>query len=143
MPSYENSKIYKIEPIVPHEPNEIYIGSTTVESLCRRLAKHRNSYENFKQGMSCVTVYRLFEKYGAENCEIELLENVNARNRDELNCREGYYIRNTQNINKLIAGRTPEEFRRDNVEYERERSKRYRLENATKEQERKRIYICK
>ena len=40
---YSKGKIYKIEPIVEHEPTEIYIGSTTKEYLSQRMVTHKGT----------------------------------------------------------------------------------------------------
>jgi hypothetical protein len=102
MVNYGNSKIYKIEPRAEHEPNEIYIGSTTKQYLSQRMDTHRNNYKSYKEGKSNFTTsFKLFDKYGLGNCDILLLENVNATNKDELRTREAYYIRNLECVNKI------------------------------------------
>ena len=140
MPSYNSSKIYRIEPTVPHDDNEIYIGSTTAERLCQRFAKHKSSYKMFKKGMSRVSVYELFDKYGVDNFEIILIESVNAKSRDELHAREGYYIKNTMNVNKVVAGRTDQQYKKDNKEMIREQDRLYRIRNDEIIKERNKVY---
>ena len=44
---YNQSKIYKIEPITEHEEYEIYIGSTTKKYLSQRFQQHKSSYKAF------------------------------------------------------------------------------------------------
>ena len=81
---YQNGKIYKIEPIVDHEENEVYYGSTT-QLLCKRMDRHRSGYKQWKEGKSrMLTVYNLFEKYGLENCKIYLVENCPCDSKEEL-----------------------------------------------------------
>ena len=110
---YQNSKIYKICDI---NETEIYIGSTH-QSLTRRFSKHKSNYKAWKDGKygknsSCI----LFEKYGIENCKIYLIENYPCNNREELNAREGYHIKLNNCVNKVIAGRTKQQWRQDNPE---------------------------
>ena len=116
---YENSKIYKI---VDNAYTEQYIGSTTV-GLSTRMARHRAKYRCFKRGLkyhgSC---FLLFDKYGLENCKIELIEHYPCKDKDELRKREGYWIENTDCVNKYVAGRTQNEWhilhRKDKQEYD-------------------------
>lgn len=112
---YNNGKIYKIE---SHLGNKIYIGSTTKEYLSQRMAKHRSDYNRWKKGKgSHVTSYKIFDEYGVDNCFITLLESYSCKSRDELNSREGYYIKNMVCINKIIIGRTRKEYREDNKDH--------------------------
>ena len=94
MPDYNNSKIYKIEPVVEHKEGEIYIGSTTKLYLSQRMAGHAYDYRKWKDGSDHkFTCYDLFDKYGIENCKIDLIEYVKATSKDELLSKESYYIR--------------------------------------------------
>ena len=112
MVNYQNSKIYKIEPICEHEENEIYIGSTTKEYLSQRMDKHRSGFKQWKNGKGThVRSYDLFDKYGVENCNILLIENFPCEKVDELRTREGHFIRTLNCVNKLIAGRTTKEYK--------------------------------
>ena len=113
MPNYSNGKIYKIEPTCEHEENEVYIGATTRRLLSQRMALHRNDYKRWKKGNSTARTYsfKLFDKYGVENCEIILIEYVNCKTKDELFERERYHIKETPCINKCVPNRTYTEFR--------------------------------
>ena len=53
--------------------------------------------------------YELFEKYGLENCNIVLIELVNANSKDELLSRESYFIKTLKCINKQVSIQTDEE----------------------------------
>jgi predicted GIY-YIG superfamily endonuclease len=115
MVNYNNGKVYMIQPIMEHEEGEIYIGSTTKQYLSQRMDNHRRRYKFWKNGKGTKFMcFDLFDKYGIENCQILLIENVHANSKDELVSREGYYIRNMKCINKNIAGRTEIEYRKDN-----------------------------
>ena len=70
-------KIYKI---VDNGYNDMYIGSTT-KSLSQRMAQHRY---NYKSQQNNITVYKIFDKYGVENCKIELIEEFYYINREYL-----------------------------------------------------------
>ena len=98
---YNQSKIYKIEPITEHEEHEIYIGSTTKKYLSQRLQQHKSSYKSYLNNKANkYTIYDLFNKYGVENFNIYLLENYNCNDINELRAKEGDYIRKLKCINK-------------------------------------------
>jgi iron only hydrogenase large subunit-like protein len=106
MPDYKNGKIYKIW---SPQGNEIYIGST-IQPLYKRFYHHktvRNSSSKI-----------LFEKY--DDVRIELIECVPCDNKEQLNKKEGEFIRNNNCVNKCIAGRTGKEYREDNKEKRKE-----------------------
>ena len=129
MVNYNNGKIYKIEPI-DGEDGDVYVGSTTKTYLSQRMSEHRNSYNLWKQGKRRkVTSFTLFDKYGVENCQISLLENVNAGSKDELNVRERFHQQNITCVNKVISGRTNKEHYEDNKAHIAETTKAYRENN--------------
>jgi len=108
MPDYKLGKIYMVYPKV-EDPDEgdVYYGSTT-NTLARRMTHHRTT----KRCSSKL----LFDKYGVENCFIELVEEYPCETREQLNKKEGEYIRANKCINKIIAGRTQKEYRIDNFD---------------------------
>ena len=126
MPDYQLSKIYKL---YSNEGPEVYIGPTT-QPLCKRKVEHKSS----KKYSSKI----LFEKY--ENVIIELLEYWPCNTREELNKKEGEYIRITDCINKNIAGRTDKEYYEDNSDKFKEYNKKYEKENADNIKQRKKEY---
>ena len=137
MVNYSNGKIYKIEPNCEHEEEEIYIGSTTKQYLSQRMEKHRSSYKYWKEGKCGKTnSFILFEKYGVENCNIILLEYINAQSKDELTAKEAEYIKNYKCINKLLPFQTNEERKEKN----KDKNKTYRLQNKDKIQKIKKEY---
>ena len=101
---YNNSsRIYKI-----------YIGSTC-QALSQRMAGHMSDYnkylnDNTKSNISSFEIIKLNDAY------ISLIEECNFNNRQQLEKREGEIIKEHINIcvNKLIAGRTRNEWRDDN-----------------------------
>jgi adenylate kinase family enzyme len=130
---YQNGKIYKIIDI---GYNLTYYGSTT-EKLCRRISKHRYLYNNNKNNCK---VIEIFNKYGIENCKIELVENYSCNNKNELEAREGYYIKNNDCVNKRIEGRTRKEWYQDNKDDIRKQKKQYQEANKEKIKEYKKQY---
>ena len=126
---YQNGKIYKIVDI---GYNKCYIGSTT-ESLSMRMTRHRQTYKQFLRGGkgSHIRSYDLFNEYGIENCKIELIEYYKCDTLQELRKREGEHIKNTECINKLVAGRTRKEYYEDN----KDKIKEYRDINKDKTRE--------
>jgi hypothetical protein len=150
---YSQGKIYKIEPTCPHEEWEVYIGSTSIPRLCNRLTQHKAQYKLFnddkitKKSSSCY----LFDKYGVENCQIFLIENVNAKTKDELRAREHFYITNTKCVNANIPlplqgvkCDSMSEWRKIHyVAYKEKKlahQKQYNMENASKISEQQREY---
>jgi len=102
MPDYSKSKIYKL--YCPANPEECYIGSTT-RPLSERMNGHRASYKSINaktKTRACL----LFEKYGVENCKIELIEYYPCNTIEELLKREGHFQFTTLCVNRCIAGRS-------------------------------------
>ena len=148
MNRYENGKIYKV---VDLSYNECYIGSTC-ENLSQRMARHRQEYNRFLEGKRRnITVFQIFDKYGVENCKIELLENYPCNSREELMKKEGENIRNTVCVNRTIPGRTKKEWRKDNPEKTTESSRQASLQRyynnrdeiLEKRQEKVECSVCK
>lgn len=130
MVNYGNGKIYKIEPIVEHPEEDIYIGSTTKKYLSQRMDEHRSGYKKWKQGkINKFMVFNLFDKYGIDNCTILLIESVNANSKDELTAREGHYIKTLKCLNKKIEGRTKKEWYIDNIDKIKKQHKEYQIKN--------------
>ena len=128
MVNYNNGKIYKIEAINGEE-GDIYIGSTTKELLSQRMDTHRSDYKKYLNGKhDNITSFKLFNKYGVENCKIILIELVNVNSKDELLSREAYYIKSLDCVNKCIPLQTTKEWRESNREKVKQYSKKYRKE---------------
>jgi hypothetical protein len=136
MPNYKNGKVYAIR---SYQTEEIYIGSTT-QKLSDRMYGHRG---NFKSKGTCNS--KLILQY--EDAYIELIEEYSCDNKEQLLRKEGEHIRATNCVNKLIAGRTQKEYREENAEQLRKRSKKNyekmtqekRDEKNRKRQERRKI----
>ena len=128
MPDYQQGKIYKI--YNKNNPERCYIGSTT-QCLCERWRSHK---ETFKNNRKYTTAHRLFQDYGLENCIIELIESFPCTTKEELNGREGHWIRTLGSgcVNKMIMGRTRQQYRIDTKEHKREVDRVYREKNKDK-----------
>ena len=114
---YSKGKIYKIEPICEYDEGEIYIGSTTKDYLSQRFVKHRSDYNRWKKDNNkFITSYRIFDKYGIGNCQVVLLELVNANDFNELKAREKHYTKTLKCVNKLIPLRNDNEYYNDTKE---------------------------
>ena len=110
MDKFEQAKIYKIRDI---NSNMCYIGSTCQKYLCKRLGHHKSCFRKYKDEndkSKIMTSFIIFEKYGLNNCIIELVENYPCSDKQELLKREGYYIENTECVNRCVSGRTKQEY---------------------------------
>jgi len=117
MINYENSKIYQLKNTTT---NKIYIGSTT-RDLKTRLREHKSLYTSGKTKKE--KSYLLFND--TDNVIIELLENINCKNKKELHDRELYYIQNLDCINKYCPTRSLSQYYIDNKEKIDNRVKKY------------------
>tara|TARA_R110000823_G_scaffold247928_1_gene371625 strand:+ start:27 stop:677 length:651 start_codon:yes stop_codon:yes gene_type:complete len=135
MPDYKLGKIYMVYPKVDNaDEGDVYYGSTTV-TLARRMTHHRT----VKKCSSKL----LFDKYGVENCFIELVEKYPCDTKDELTKKEGEYIRANKCVNKAIPGRTKKEYYDDNSNKILEKMKQYYIENVDKRLEYRNQYYDK
>ena len=135
MPNYQLSKVYQI---VCLTTGEKYVGSTTQKTLAERLAGHVRDYKRWKNGkQDFVSSYPILER---GNYQIELLETFPCNSKDQLNAREGHYIRTIDCVNKRIAGRTQKEWTEDHKTEIAERHKAYREAHKTEIAERDRAY---
>jgi len=115
MPNYQDSKIYKLV-----GNGKIYVGST-VSALCRRKQQHITDYKRGKNMSSREIVTD-------PNHYIELIEYCPCNTKEELLKRERYYIEQIDCINKIIPGRTKQEY----YEANRDKIKQYQQSNKDK-----------
>lgn len=137
MVNYQEGKVY----MVWYEgKEERYYGSTT-NKLSTRLSQHKSHY---KTGNTKCSLFALFDKYGIELAKIELVEAFPCDNRNELEAREGFHLRNNTHINRCIPGRTKAEsdkaYKEGNKEACKERDKAYYQANKEKLKERRKAY---
>jgi predicted GIY-YIG superfamily endonuclease len=86
MPKYNESKIYIIK---TDQSDKIYVGATT-KRLCQRMAQHRDKHNKFTQHKSEKKDVASELLDYSDVC-IQLLENVEAKNKDELNVKLQQY----------------------------------------------------
>lgn len=144
MADYKHGKIYKI---VSPSTGLTYYGATT-QTLEERFKKHEYNLESKR--------YQSFLVLECGDAEIELVENYPCNSKKELDRREGYYQRNNECVNIIVAGRTTSEYWQDNkekmhkkqkewreanIEYRREYEKNYREKNKEKERARKKKWV--
>jgi hypothetical protein len=77
------------------------------------MAIHKTHYKNYLDESHYCTSFKII-KY--PDAYIELLEQYPCNSREELNRREGSYIRKINCVNKNIAGRTKKQYRIDNAD---------------------------
>jgi len=119
---YKNGKIYKIVDI---GYTKMYIGSTT-QPLYKRFSTHKGDFIRWKNNKrSKNTVYDIFEEFGVDNCKIELIEECPCENKNQLERKEGEHIKNNNCVNKIVAGRTKQEYRETNKDKIAEKAKQY------------------
>ena len=136
---YQNGKIYKI---TGADKSMVYIGST-IDTLTSRMSKHKHKYGLWKDGKNHkTTVYDIFEKFGLDNCKIELVEEmVGCESRKELERREGVIIKSTPNcVNKIVAGRTRDEYIAEKSDDIRKNKAEYRETNRELLREKQKQY---
>ena len=102
MVNYQEGKVYMVW---FEGEDKRYYGSTTT-TLTKRLSQHKKNYKSQKAKCS---LFAFFDEYGVENAKIELVEAFPCANRNELEAREGFHIRNNEHINTNISGRSVEE----------------------------------
>ncbi len=130
MPDYSKGKIYKIW---SPSADIAYYGST-IETLSKRLTKHRGGLKRWKRGTTnYVTSYGVLEHPDAR---IDLVEKFPCECVEELRAREGFYIKNFECVNRCVAGRINKEYQKDN----RERIKEYKKEYCRDNKEKKAQY---
>ena len=130
MPNYQNGKIYKLW---SPSKNLIYYGSTT-QTISQRLTDHLKGYRAYTKdsNKSYVSSFLILE---CEDYKIELVEEYACNNNQQLCKKEGEYIRNNECVNKEIAGRTQQEWIKENIDKVKEYHKKYQKEYYLKKKE--------
>ena len=92
------------------------------------MVQHRSDYKRCNEGRykSYLTVFNLFNEFGIENCKIEWIEDYPYNSKKELEARERYYQHSLDCINKVVVGRTKQEWRDVNKEEQLVKQKNYR-----------------
>ena len=96
---------------------DVYIGSTTNQRINDRFTGHKVHYRNWKQCKKThMTSFILFEKYGIDNCVIEVLEQF-TYDKNKIKERERYHIDINLCINIQMPGRSKKQYAIDNKEH--------------------------
>ena len=109
MVDYKKGKIYQIKNTID---DDIYVGSTT-NTLEGRMKGHKGSaqYTKCKQHM---ILYKKMNEYGFDKFFVELIEEYPCNSKIELGAREGHWIKERGTLNKIIQGRTKQEWNAEN-----------------------------
>jgi hypothetical protein len=128
MEKYQRGKIYKI---LNNINEDVYVGSTC-EKLSLRMAHHRYvcKYNKHPNMMLMKTMNEL----GLDNFYIELIEDYPCSNKEQLQAKEGEWIRKISTLNRRVAGRKQSQYYQDN----KEKVKTYVEQNIDKVREYKR-----
>ena len=124
---YKNAKIYKILNTID---DDVYVGSTC-QPLSKRMAKHRESMNDKTKIHGNMKIYQKMRELGKEHFYIELVEECPCDNLEQLRAREGHHIRQIGTLNKLVAGRSKQEF--DKLYYQNNKDKVSETNNKWKE----------
>ena len=107
MVDYRKGKIYQIRNIID---DDVYVGSTT-NTLEGRMKGHRQgSHTKCKQHLQ---LYKKMNEYGFDKFFVELIEEYPCNSKIELGAGEGHWIKERGTLNKIIQGRTPQEYNTD------------------------------
>ena len=131
---YVNGKIYKI---VNNVNDEVYVGSTT-QTLAKRFSVHKD--DSKRESKNSALLYQVMNEIGIENFCISLIKEYPCTTKTELCLEEGKYIREIGTLNQRIAGRTNQQYYKDNIEKIQEKHRKYSKENREKGIERSRKY---
>ena len=114
---YQDGKIYKI---LNSRTNDVYVGATC-QRLAKRMMNHRTRVKEGKETL----LYNKMRDIGIEYFYIELIENYPCENSEQLNKREGDWMREIATLNEKVAGRTKKEYKTDCKEKIKEQGKEY------------------
>lgn len=104
MNRYNHSSIYKI---VSNVTQDVYYGSTC-KKLSARLAQHRQTYKRYLNGKyHYVTSFKVLE---TDSYNIILVQSCNFETKEQLLAAERYYIDTFECVNKILPGRTYQEY---------------------------------
>ena len=99
--NYQQAKIYCIK-VNTEEEYLPYVGSSCKRLLSQRMNQHRQHFKQWKNGKyHFISSFTLFEKYGIENCFIELIELFPCNCNDELRKKEREHIEKQECCNKV------------------------------------------
>lgn len=101
--NYQQAKIYCIK-VNTEEEYLPYVGSSCKRLLSQRMNQHRQDFNKWKinpEKYDFLSSFTLFEKFGIENCFIELIELFPCNCNDELRKKEREWIEKQECCNKV------------------------------------------
>ena len=111
---YALGKIYTIRSPLT---DKVYVGST-INKLSKRFSDHKSGYKRYRKGTVKYTAAYDILDIDVKGTYIELYEFYPCNDKHELNKREGEVTRMTKNfVNKNIPGRTIDDWKLDNPDY--------------------------
>jgi hypothetical protein len=119
---FGKGKIYKI---TNDYNDEVYVGSTC-DLLTKRFSYHRGDHR--KERCKNIPIYKLMNEIGFERFRIELIEDYQCQDKYQLRQREGHFIREIGTLNKLIAGRTKQEYNKEYAKDNKDKLGEYKKE---------------
>jgi hypothetical protein len=129
MPDFQKGKIYKI---TNDYNDEVYIGHTC-DTLVKRYSKHKSDVKLSKNINR--PLYQLMNELGFERFRIELICNYPCEDKYQLCQKEGEYIRKLGTLNKIITGRTKNEYMKQYNIMNKEKAREYYIKNNYKIQQ--------
>jgi hypothetical protein len=147
---YQQAKIYCIK-VNTEEEYLPYVGSSCKRLLSQRMNQHRQDFDKWKKGKyGFLSSFTLFEKFGIENCYIELVELFPCKCNDELRKKEREYIDKIKCVNMDRPFRTKEEAiqqkknhaEENKIEIAEKRAEKYRANKEEIAEKKKEKYDC-
>jgi hypothetical protein len=127
--------------------DELYVGSTE-DALEERWKRHTHKYIEYlrtKDRNNWYSVFNLFEEFGIDNCEIELIKEYEVCDKKHLFAYEQLWINKLNSLNEqntMSFGRFGDYmYRLNNKEAISERNKRYRNNHPDRILEQRRNYL--
>jgi hypothetical protein len=150
---YKQAKIYCIKVNTDNEYLP-YVGSSCKRLLSQRMNQHRDDYKKWKKNpekYSFLSSFTLFERFGVQNCFIELIELFPCSCNDELRKKEREHIEKQECCNKVKRVIVTEEekienakiYRDEHKEEIKERNKKYNIEHKDEILQKNKIHYDK
>jgi hypothetical protein len=107
--------VYIIRPKIEHDPSHVYYGSTIRDN---RYNEHKRDYEKWMTNKSedYVSSFKVFMKYGFDNCEFVVLKEFDDISLSELRASEYSYIIKNPCVNTMLNSVTQNENAKDYIE---------------------------
>jgi hypothetical protein len=122
---YSKSKIYQIRNTIT---DDVFVSATSSD-LAVAMRQHR--YEaNKHKSQDSMLLYQLMRTLGSDKFFIELIEGYPCNNKVELRARLGQHQIEKGTLNKVIAGRTKQQYMKNYREQNKEQIETYKKERV-------------